>query len=90
MTYKFLKDWISDEKIHDKQDGCELIDEAQIKIVYDAVIGSTPSHGYKRKHKQAIRILEDIIIDMYWWREEADLQNFVKEYRLKKLTENKQ
>jgi hypothetical protein len=87
MSYPFLQPWITDEKIHKKKDGCELITEDQLVIIYDVIKAATPARGHKSKHKEAIKILENLFITMHWHREEEDAQNFLKEYRLKKLTE---
>jgi len=90
MRYEFLRPWITDERIHKERDGCEFIHEKQVEVLYEVVTALTPPHGYKGKQKQAIKVLKDLLIDMYWSREQVSLQEFVKDWRSNKPTEIRQ
>lgn len=90
MKYKFLRPYITDETIHEKRDGVEFIREKQVEVIYEVITALTPLHGYKGKQKQAIKVLENLLITMYWRREEISLEEFVKDWRSNKLTEIRQ
>ena len=59
----------------------EMISEENARLVLDVLKNLKPAYGYKKKHKNAVSAIKEIVWTFDWEKHQKECDDFLKEFR---------